>query len=154
LPLPAKIHRFVNLYKVFDADDEELTSTSKLQESLCGKAVQGYRQRPLLGCGRPSTWTRPSPMKTDGNSGSRPTFGYKMLSKRRGRFSHGTFFDDPRYRDHGRRHLRAGGPRLGADLQMLRRVEPGDGRADPDRRLCPWLLHHGRAVSILALWER
>jgi len=34
LPLPAKIHRFVNLYKVFDADDEELTRTSKLKRAF------------------------------------------------------------------------------------------------------------------------
>jgi long-chain acyl-CoA synthetase len=34
LPEPAKIHRFVNLYKVFDADDEELTRTSKLRRSF------------------------------------------------------------------------------------------------------------------------
>jgi len=34
LPGPAKIHRFVNLYKVFDADDEELTRTSKLRRSF------------------------------------------------------------------------------------------------------------------------
>lgn len=34
LPIPAKIHRFVNLYKVFDADDEELTRTSKLRRAF------------------------------------------------------------------------------------------------------------------------
>lgn len=34
LPGPAKIHKFVNLYKVFDADDEELTRTSKLRRSF------------------------------------------------------------------------------------------------------------------------
>jgi len=34
LPVPAKIHRFVNLYKVFDADDEELTRTSKLKRTF------------------------------------------------------------------------------------------------------------------------
>ena len=34
LPLPAKIHKFVNLYKVFDADDEELTRTSKLRRAF------------------------------------------------------------------------------------------------------------------------
>ncbi|RJR29637.1 MAG: long-chain fatty acid--CoA ligase [Desulfobacteraceae bacterium] len=34
LPAPAKIHRFVNLYKVFDADDEELTRTSKLRRAF------------------------------------------------------------------------------------------------------------------------
>jgi long-chain acyl-CoA synthetase len=34
LPGPAKIHRFVNLYKVFDADDEELTRTSKLRRAF------------------------------------------------------------------------------------------------------------------------
>ena len=34
LPVPAKIHRFVNLYKVFDADDEELTRTSKLRRAF------------------------------------------------------------------------------------------------------------------------
>ncbi|MFC1825165.1 AMP-binding protein [Thermodesulfobacteriota bacterium] len=34
LPDPAKIHRFVNLYKVFDADDEELTRTSKLRRAF------------------------------------------------------------------------------------------------------------------------
>jgi len=34
LPDPAKIHKFVNLYKVFDADDEELTRTSKLRRAF------------------------------------------------------------------------------------------------------------------------
>jgi long-chain acyl-CoA synthetase len=34
LPGPAKINRFVNLYKVFDADDEELTRTSKLRRGF------------------------------------------------------------------------------------------------------------------------
>ena len=34
LPGPAKIHKFVNLYKVFDADDEELTRTSKLRRAF------------------------------------------------------------------------------------------------------------------------
>ena len=34
LPEPAKINRFVNLYKVFDADDEELTRTSKLRRAF------------------------------------------------------------------------------------------------------------------------
>jgi len=29
-----RIHRFVNLYKVFDADDEELTRTSKLRRAF------------------------------------------------------------------------------------------------------------------------
>jgi long-chain acyl-CoA synthetase len=37
LPGPAKIHRFVNLYKVFDADDEELTRTSKLRRAFVEK---------------------------------------------------------------------------------------------------------------------
>ena len=34
LPIPAKINKFVNLYKVFDADDEELTRTSKLRRAF------------------------------------------------------------------------------------------------------------------------
>lgn len=34
LPGPAKIHKFVNLYKAFDADDEELTRTSKLKRAF------------------------------------------------------------------------------------------------------------------------
>jgi long-chain acyl-CoA synthetase len=34
LPQTARIHRFVNLYKVFDADDEELTRTSKLRRAF------------------------------------------------------------------------------------------------------------------------
>ncbi len=34
LPVPAKIRKFVNLYKVFDADDEELTRTSKLRRAF------------------------------------------------------------------------------------------------------------------------
>jgi long-chain acyl-CoA synthetase len=34
LPATARIHRFVNLYKVFDADDEELTRTSKLRRAF------------------------------------------------------------------------------------------------------------------------
>ncbi len=36
LPEPAKINRFINLYKVFDADDEELTRTSKLRRAFVG----------------------------------------------------------------------------------------------------------------------
>ena len=34
LPEPARINRFVNLYKAFDADDEELTRTSKLRRAF------------------------------------------------------------------------------------------------------------------------
>ena len=34
LPTPAKINKFVDLYKVFDADDEELTRTSKLRRAF------------------------------------------------------------------------------------------------------------------------
>lgn len=34
LPATARIHRFINLYKVFDADDEELTRTSKLRRAF------------------------------------------------------------------------------------------------------------------------
>ena len=34
LPEVAKIHKFVNLYKAFDADDEELTRTSKLRRAF------------------------------------------------------------------------------------------------------------------------
>jgi long-chain acyl-CoA synthetase len=34
LPATARIHRFINLYKAFDADDEELTRTSKLRRAF------------------------------------------------------------------------------------------------------------------------
>lgn len=34
LPEPARIHKFVNLYKAFDADDDELTRTSKLRRGF------------------------------------------------------------------------------------------------------------------------
>jgi len=34
LPAPARICKFVDLYKVFDADDEELTRTSKLRRAF------------------------------------------------------------------------------------------------------------------------
>ena len=44
LPDVARIAEFVNLYKVFDADDEELTRTSKLQRCLRGKSVQDIVQ--------------------------------------------------------------------------------------------------------------
>ncbi|MFP3911504.1 MAG: AMP-binding protein [Desulfobacteraceae bacterium] len=37
LPAPARIAKFVNLYKVFDADDEELTRTSKLRRAFVGE---------------------------------------------------------------------------------------------------------------------
>ncbi|MCP4681750.1 MAG: long-chain fatty acid--CoA ligase [Desulfobacterales bacterium] len=37
LPGPAKIHKFVSLYKAFDADDEELTRTSKLKRAFVEK---------------------------------------------------------------------------------------------------------------------
>jgi long-chain acyl-CoA synthetase len=36
LPEPARIKRFVNLFKAFDADDDELTRTSKLMRSFMG----------------------------------------------------------------------------------------------------------------------
>jgi long-chain acyl-CoA synthetase len=41
LPGPAKIHKFVNLYKAFDADDEELTRTSKLRRAFVGERYKG-----------------------------------------------------------------------------------------------------------------
>ncbi len=41
LPPPAKIYKFVNLYKVFDADDEELTRTSKLRRAFVEKRYKG-----------------------------------------------------------------------------------------------------------------
>jgi long-chain acyl-CoA synthetase len=41
LPGPAKIHKFVNLYKVFDADDEELTRTSKLRRAFVENRYKG-----------------------------------------------------------------------------------------------------------------
>ena len=34
LPEVAKIHRFVNLYKEFDADDDELTRTRKIRRAF------------------------------------------------------------------------------------------------------------------------
>ena len=34
LPEPAKVRKFVNLYKEFDADDEELTRTRKLRRAF------------------------------------------------------------------------------------------------------------------------
>ncbi|MEW5736383.1 MAG: AMP-binding protein [Thermodesulfobacteriota bacterium] len=34
LPEPARVHRFVNLYKAFDPDDEELTRTNKLKRPV------------------------------------------------------------------------------------------------------------------------
>jgi long-chain acyl-CoA synthetase len=40
LPGPAKINKFVNLYKVFDADDEELTRTSKLRRAFVEKRYE------------------------------------------------------------------------------------------------------------------
>lgn len=40
LPDPAKICKFVNLYKVFDADDEELTRTSKLRRAFVEQRYQ------------------------------------------------------------------------------------------------------------------
>ncbi|MCF8062156.1 MAG: AMP-binding protein [Deltaproteobacteria bacterium] len=40
LPDPAKIRKFVNLYKVFDADDEELTRTSKLRRAFVEKRYE------------------------------------------------------------------------------------------------------------------
>ena len=43
LPGPAKIHKFVNLYKVFDADDEELTRTSKLRRAFVGKRYKDIK---------------------------------------------------------------------------------------------------------------
>ena len=43
LPDAARIRKFVNLYKAFDADDEELTRTSKLRRSFVEKRYQGIR---------------------------------------------------------------------------------------------------------------
>jgi long-chain acyl-CoA synthetase len=40
LPGPAKIRKFVNLYKAFDADDEELTRTAKLRRAFVEKRYQ------------------------------------------------------------------------------------------------------------------
>jgi long-chain acyl-CoA synthetase len=40
LPEPARIHKFVNLFKAFDADDDELTRTSKLRR---GFMAQRYK---------------------------------------------------------------------------------------------------------------
>ncbi|MCF8107465.1 MAG: AMP-binding protein [Desulfohalobiaceae bacterium] len=40
LPDPAKVKKFVSLYKVFDADDEELTRTSKLKRAFVEKRYQ------------------------------------------------------------------------------------------------------------------
>jgi long-chain acyl-CoA synthetase len=34
LKKPAKVHKFLNLYKEFDADDEELTRTRKLRRAF------------------------------------------------------------------------------------------------------------------------
>ena len=44
LPDPAKVKKFVNLYKVFDADDEELTRTSKLKRGFVEKRYQDIVQ--------------------------------------------------------------------------------------------------------------
>ncbi|MCF8104299.1 MAG: AMP-binding protein [Desulfohalobiaceae bacterium] len=44
LPDPAKVRKFVNLYKVFDADDEELTRTSKLKRAFVEKRYQDIVQ--------------------------------------------------------------------------------------------------------------
>jgi long-chain acyl-CoA synthetase len=44
LPEPAKIRKFVNLYKVFDADDEELTRTSKLRRAFVGERYRDIVQ--------------------------------------------------------------------------------------------------------------
>ncbi len=43
LPGPARIRKFVNLYKAFDADDEELTRTSKLRRSFVEKRYEAIR---------------------------------------------------------------------------------------------------------------
>jgi long-chain acyl-CoA synthetase len=43
LPGPARIRKFVNLYKAFDADDEELTRTSKLRRSFVEERYQDIR---------------------------------------------------------------------------------------------------------------
>jgi long-chain acyl-CoA synthetase len=40
LPIPARIYKFVNLFKAFDADDDELTRTSKLRR---GFMAQRYK---------------------------------------------------------------------------------------------------------------
>jgi long-chain acyl-CoA synthetase len=67
LPEPARIHRFVNLYKVFDADDEELTRTSKLRrafvENRYKDIVNGlYSERMWF------TWTPPSLTRMAGSN--------------------------------------------------------------------------------------
>ncbi|MFO8165429.1 MAG: AMP-binding protein [Desulfatiglandales bacterium] len=41
LPEPARIHKFVNLYKAFDADDDELTRTSKLRRGFMSDRYKG-----------------------------------------------------------------------------------------------------------------
>lgn len=44
LPEPAKVRKFVSLYKLFDADDEELTRTSKLKRAVVERRYQDIVQ--------------------------------------------------------------------------------------------------------------
>jgi len=39
----ARVKKFVNLYKEFDPDDDELTRNSKIAKNLCGRSIQRYR---------------------------------------------------------------------------------------------------------------
>jgi len=61
----AKIHKFVNLYKEFDADDEELTRTRKLRRPL-SKTVTRKLSGPCMKTWTTFIWIPPLLMKMDG----------------------------------------------------------------------------------------
>ena len=71
LPAIARIKKFVNLYKEFDADDEELTRTRKFAGPLSKNGTKILSTASMLEK-KISTWIRRSPMKTEGRSRSRP----------------------------------------------------------------------------------
>jgi len=72
LPEPARINKFVNLYKAFDADDDELTRTSKLRRGFMEQRYKGivetlYKDADTVHLDMTITYEdgREQPIKTD-----------------------------------------------------------------------------------------
>jgi len=77
LPDVARVEKFVNLYKVFDADDEELTRTSKLRRAFVENRYKDIVQGLYSDLETRFIWIRPLRTKTGESNGSRPIFEFK-----------------------------------------------------------------------------
>ena len=151
----ARIKKFVNLYKEFDADDDELTRTRKLRRAFVEEALQRHCRRALFRCRcRPHGHDhhlrgRKSRSNQNGPSGDgSPSIKLGIWGKgSRGCVKKIEFLEplNPRildafcwevswtlltalhHRDSCWKHLRPRGPGLDPDLQMLRGPQPGHG---------------------------